>query len=315
MISSLPLSSPARAVPVAAHGAILCDADFSPAPDAALELAAEWARCCDAPLRVAHTVDLPGALLGQARAVRWVVASRKRALRQVAAALRARGVRVTEPVCFGRFGEELGQIATEEAARLIVLHPSRSRQRWGGLAGSAAWRLVECAHTATLVPRDPAALRAWLRGERALRVFVGFNFTPASEAALRWVRQLAALGPVDVVLGCVDAPRVPSARAGVGGPFGFGIGAPPAGASQGRELSARARMWLDLPARCRIESKRGRTASQLLAMATQEHADLIVIGAPLPREFRRWWRPSVARAVLEGASINTVLVPLAPDLG
>jgi nucleotide-binding universal stress UspA family protein len=314
MISSLPLSSPARAVPLAPEGAILCDADFSPAPDAALELAAEWARCCGAPLRVAHTVDLPGALLGQARAVRWVVASRKRALRQVAAALRARGVRVTESVRFGRLEEELRQIATEEAARLIVLHPARSRRRWGGLAGSAAWRLVECAHTATLVPRDPTVLRAWLRGGRTLRVFVGFNFTPASEAALRWVKQLAALGPIDVILGCVNAPGVPSAHAG-GVPFGFGIGAPPAGASQGRELSARARMWLDLPARCRIESKRGRTASQLLAMATQEHADLIVIGAPVPRELRRWWRPSVARAVLEGAGINTVLVPLAPDLG
>ncbi len=315
MISSPSFTSLARDLPVAAAGAILCDADFAPAPDAILEVAATWARHCDALLRVVHTVDLPGALLGQARAVRWVVASRKRALRQVASALHVRGTRVTESVRFGRVDEVLRQIAATEETRLIVLHPSRSRRRWGGLAGSAAWRLVEGAPTPTLVPRAPAVLRAWLRGERTLRVFVGFSFTPASEAALRWVRQLVALGPIDVVLGCVNTPKVSPARAGDGVPFGFGVGAPPAGASQVRELSARARMLLGLPASCRIESRRGRTASQLLEMATQERADLIVIGASSVREFRRWWRPSVARAVFEGAGINTVLVPLAPDLG
>lgn len=280
---------------MAAVGAILCDADFAPAPDAILEVAATWARHCDALLRVVHTVDLPGALLGQARAVRWVVASRKRALRQVASALHVRGTRVTESVRFGRVDEVLRQIAATEETRLIVLHPSRSRRRWGGLVGSAAWRLVEGAPAPTLVPRAPAVLRAWLRGERTLRVFVGFSFTPASEAALRWVRQLAALGAIDVVVG--------------------GVNAPPADVSQGRELSARARLLLGFPTRCRIESKRGRTAPKLVEMATQERADLIVIGASSVREFRRWWRPSVARAVFEGAGINTVLVPLAPDLG
>ena len=296
MLTLPTLASPPSAISATGTNAVLCDVDVASAPDPVLAVAAEWARRCGGPLRVAHTVGLPAGLIGHARAARWVVARRKRALRSVVSVWRGRGLSVAESVRSGRVDAHLRQLAAEVEARLIVVQPARAQRRWGGLGGSVAWRLIEGAQTPTLVPRDPAVLLAWLRGRRRLRIFVGFDFSPATEAALRWVGLVAALGPIDVVLGGVCAPWAPPGRLAVG-------------ARPECEWRAHAHQLLGRPADCRIEPKRGRTASQWLKMAEQERADLIAIGVPALRGFRRAWRGSVARGVVEGAVLNTVCVP------
>lgn len=82
----------------AVTGGILCGTDFSPAADLAVDVATDFARRIEAPLTLAHAVELPHALKSDARASRWFTASRKRSLRETAAASRKRGVEVMESV-------------------------------------------------------------------------------------------------------------------------------------------------------------------------------------------------------------------------
>ena len=80
-----------------------------------------------------------------------------------------------------------------------------------------AERTAERAQTPTLVLRHAEPLRAWLRGKRPLKIFLGFNFTASAEIALRWTKTLMAIGPCEVVLGYINSPVDDYVRVGAGG--------------------------------------------------------------------------------------------------
>src|SRR6185503_4650715 len=102
-------------------------------------------------------------------------------------------------------------------ADLIVVssHGEISTPRW--IAGSVALRTTQKATEPTLVVRDHARLMAWAKGERPLNVFVCYDFSPTSDAVLRWVASLGEWGPCNVTVTYVSWPPQESWRLGMTG--------------------------------------------------------------------------------------------------
>lgn len=163
----------------------------------------------------------------------------------------------------------------------------------------------------TLVVRDAAPFEAWARGERALKVFVGADFTASSDAALRWVAELRQLGPVEIVAGYVDWPPEEAARLGVSGPLGL-RGNPPA--MQGvleRDLHEKvARILGSENVRVTVRGNWGRADMPLVEMAIEAQADLVVIGTHQWHGLDRLRHGSISRGVLHHAPMSVACVPV-----
>lgn len=196
---------------------ILCGTDFTDNAQQAARVAAAIAKRLDEPVLLVHALDFPGyAAKGKSAGVfRQIKASRRKLLQQEAESVRKAGVVVDMELPLGRPDESLVDFARTGPTRLVVVASLGKRLATRWLVGSVSERTAERASVPTLVVRDAAPFEAWTRGQRPLKVFVAFNFTVTSDAALRWVNELQAIGPCDVVVGYVDWP--PEQRARLGG--------------------------------------------------------------------------------------------------
>jgi nucleotide-binding universal stress UspA family protein len=297
-------------------GGILCGTDFSPAADVAVDVATDFARRLNAPLTLAHALELPRALKGDTKASRWLTAIRKRWVRETADASRKRGVEVLEFVGVGSADEVLVQKAAADQARMIVVSSLGDRSPGKWLLGSVAERTAGRAETPTLVLRNADPLRAWLRGKGPLKIFVCFNFTASAEVALRWTKTLMAIGPCEVVLGYINSPVDDYMRIGAGGRIPFDGNPPEVLAVLERDMKERARVLLGgAPTSCRVEDHPGATERRLAEMAREEGADLIVAGSRQYDGFQRLWDGSVSRGLLTHAGMSVAIVPLAAAKG
>lgn len=308
-----------KSVPVSAvtgSRAILCGTDFSAAADVAVDVATDIARRFDAPLNLAHAVELPHALKSDARAARWLTAGRKRWLRATAEASRKRGVEVFESVTVGSADEVLVLQAAAAKARMIVLSSLGDRRPGKWLLGSVAERTAARAEVPTLVLRNADLLRVWLRGKKSLKIFVCFNFTASAETALRWTKALTTIGPCEVVLGYINRPVDDYLRVGAEGRIPFDTNPPEVLAILERDMKERARALLGaLPTRYRVEAHPGATGERLVEMAQEEEADLIVVGSRQYDGFQRLWDTSVSRGLLSNSKTSVAIVPLASAKG
>jgi nucleotide-binding universal stress UspA family protein len=279
---------------------LLCGTDFSSNARQAADVAAVLARRLNTPLELLHATDLPA------------YPPQREDLHQEADRLRKQGVEVTERLLTGPAASEIVNYANARPQHWVVLssNAKRAAQRW--LLGSVSERIAERASTPTLVVRDAAPLLAWARGKQPLKVFVAFNLTATSDAALRWVRQLTAIGRCQVVVGCVDWPPDQRSRLGVPGPMAL-VGNPPVvQAILEREVKSRATELLGpTPFVLQIEANWGRPDSQLAEMAHEQAAQLIVVGSHQYRGFERLWHRSISRGLLHEARTNVLVVPLA----
>jgi nucleotide-binding universal stress UspA family protein len=250
------------------------------------------------PLRLVHASVIPHSPLT------------KEHLHTEAQRLRDAGAELTAEVIEGDADQVLVQAAQQHAARLLVVSSlGRSTPaRW--LLGSVAERTAESAPVPTLVVRDAAPFEAWARGERALKVFVGADFSASSEAALRWVAELREAGAVEVIVGFVDWPPEEAARLGVSGPLGL-QGNPPAMQSVlERDLQEKATRLLGREnVRILVRGNWGRADVPLAMMAIEAQADLIVVGTHQWQGLDRLRHGSVSRGVLHHAPMNVACVP------
>ncbi len=279
---------------------ILCGTDFTPAAGHAADTAAALARRVNCPLDLVHASALPSypATLEQ--------------LKTEADRLRLQWANVHESIVEGNADEELVKRADPKSCRMVVVSSLGKRlpQRW--LLGSVSERTAERALVPTLVVRDAAPFLEWTRGERPLHIFVAFNFTETSEAALLWVRELLLLGPCVVVVGYVDHPPEQRVRLGGTGPLAL-VGNPPdVQAILERDLKARVTELLDTNEfQICVEANWGRPDAALDGMAKKAGADLVVIGSHQYQGFERAWNMSVSRGLLHSTTMNVVVVPLA----
>jgi len=304
-----------RRVGTAVRTGILCGTDFSEEAGEAVRVAGAIARRLDEPLKLVHAVEIPKLGASHGKFLKWMTASRRKDLHLEAVEIRKSGVQVEESVPAGRPDEVLVELARAECPRLLVVSSigRRGAERW--LLGSVAERTAERALTPTLVVRNARPLVCWARGAHSLKVFVCFDFTLTSEAALRWVKELQAMGPCEVVIGHVNWADEQPVRLGGGGPLRADDTLRNVQAVLERDAMAKAGELLGtIPFRLRVEAHRGRPDARLAEMAKEEGADLLVVGSHQYQGFERLWHTSVSRGLLYEAAMSVAVVPLATEL-
>ncbi len=279
---------------------VICGTDFTPAAGHAADTASALARRMNCQLELVHASAIP------------LSTSVHDQMSAEADRLRQQGADVHESTPEGNADEELVKLAKPDACRMVVVSSlgKRAPQRW--LLGSVSERTAERALVPTLVVRDATPLLEWTRGEHPLRVFVAFNFSETSEAALLWIKELLAIGPCELVVGYVDHPAEQRARLGGAGPLALVGNAPEVQAILERDLTARVTELLGTSDfQIRVEANWGRPDAALDNMARKAGADLVVIGSHQYQGFERVWNMSVSRGLLHSTTMNVVVVPRA----
>ena len=286
---------------------IVCGTDFSEPATQAANVSAAWARRLGVPLMLVHGVDERGDI----PAIYWpgLIEELRPRLGAEAERLRLLGAKVEEKLAGGAPDDGVAKCAEQTDARLIVLGSTGlgSVGRW--MLGSVSERIAEAAWVPTLVLRESARIGDWARGGPPLRVFVGADFTPASDAALSWAAELREIGPCEFTVGYVDrfaderaeqalhsppdTPRAPEMQE----LLSYDLRQKAAGFFPQEHLTVHV-----LPAP-------GRAAARLLELAAEACADLIVIGAHQWHGLNRLRHASVSRRVLHTAPVSVACVP------
>lgn len=272
---------------------IICGTDFTENAREAVGVAAAIAGRMAAPLLLVHTLDFSSDTgTKTSSAGRAIKGRAQEALDQEASRWRKTVPDVGVQLQIGRPDEALVNLARKLPTHMLVV----------ASLGSVSERTAERATVPTLIVGAAAPFQVWMRKERALKVFVAFNLTLTAEGALRWVKELQALGPCEIVVGYVVWP--PEVRAGV----------------RRKQRDEQAILENDVRARVvaflgetgfrvRVEVDWGRPDARLVEMAEEECADLIVVGSHQYRGFERLWHTSVSRGVLQGAKMSVAVVP------
>jgi nucleotide-binding universal stress UspA family protein len=290
---------------------IICGTDFSEHAVQASLAAAALARRLGDTLVLAHVWDETlDEGLWQDFHDRVSAAVRNR-LYDHAMRLRKTGASVEEEMPSGIPDEELAKVASRPDTRLLVVG-SLGRRSGEWLLGSVAEHTAVRAPVPTLVVRSALPFEAWARGERPLKVFAAFDFTGTAEAALRWIKYLAAAGPCEVVVGYVDWPLGEAARLGITGQFLRSHNPPQVQRILERELSERVGALLgEGVARIRVEPSIGRADSRLVEIAREEQSDLVVAGTHQRHGLGRVAHPSISRGLLRDAPMSVACIPAA----
>lgn len=277
---------------------IICGTDFSEPARIAADAAVALAMRFGAQLRLVHASGIE------------TVSPAQEHLQTEAQRLHDAGANLTAEVVEGAADEVLVHSAKQHHARLIVVSSlgRRAPSRW--LIGSVAERTAESAPVPTLVVRDAAPFQAWARGDRALKVFVGTDFTASAEAALRWVAALRTFGPCEVTAAYADWTPEEASRLGVHGAMGL-VGNP-LSVQRILEQDVKAKVAAVLgeeDVRVVVEGGWGRTDAQLIGMAAEAQADIIVVGTHQRHGLSRLGEVSVSRGLLHRAPMSVVCVP------
>jgi nucleotide-binding universal stress UspA family protein len=295
---------------------IICGTDFSENARQTGSVAATLATRLSAPLVL---VNATGLLIqgSTPEAYEAVGASFRNRLNEEAERLRELGATVEEILSPGAPDEVLVQLAEQRQARLLVVSSLGLRAPTHWLLGSVAERLSESSPVPTLVVRDAAPFEAWARGDRPLNVFVGVDFTANSDAALRWIAELRQIGLCEVVAAYADWPPEETARLGVSRSFGLLENPPGMQRVLERDMQEKVARFLGKePVRILVQGGWGRVDAQLIELAAEAQADLIVVGTHQWHGLSRLRHGSVSRGILyhSPTSVACVPTPTAPPI-
>jgi nucleotide-binding universal stress UspA family protein len=286
---------------------IICGSDLSEPSADALEVARLLARQRgDDELVLVHVLDEEAA--GSPGPEREARVDAARLTLDALAAAHAAAPRLRIELVVGPPDEALLSLAETEGADLIVI---ASRSRGGSLLnlGTTAQRVVARAAMPVLVVRDPAPWREFGQGDRRLRVLLAMDDSPTSDLGAQWTLGLRAQGPVDVTLGAIYYTDEAAAH--------FGL---PPRALVDRDPEIERLMARDLLRRfgatagdgrgavvARPRRGLGRLGDHVLELATEEAADLIVVGTSQQTGLGRLG--SVSTVVIHDAPQSVLCVP------
>lgn len=298
--------------------AIICGTDFSTPAHGAATAAGELARRLGDSVELVHVLTgLGDELLLGSDQDHLLIPTRQK-LKAEADRLRAMGVEVTETLLAGLADEVLVDRAKQTRARMIVIGSlgKRPAARW--FLGSTAERTAQTSPLPVLVFRGEDGVAAWLEKGRPLRVTLGTDFTAATEAAVRWLVELSAAGPIEVDVAHVVWPPETHQRYGLRGPLDLVELHPQARELLLRELKERlAPLEERTPVRYHLDPGLGRPADHLIQLAQRQKADLLVVGTRQRKGLDRVRHGSVSFGVLQRAPMAVVVIPHAEerDLG
>ena len=290
---------------------IICGTDFSENAAQAATVAAVLAARSGKPLLLVHVADEFNARGDDHEKLAAFLSPAAKQLRTEASRLKKAGAGVETKVLTGEVpGRAIQELGKKRAASLVVVSSvsKTAFDRW--TLGSVSEHLAQADPVPTLVVRSAAPFEAWARGERPLKVFVAADFTTVSDAALEWVRVLRDLGPCDIVVAHANRPAEDSERLGV-----FpGITENPPEVKRVLERDLRKRVHAQLGkenVRIVVEPMRDQSDAQLIELAVEAQADLIVVGTHQRHGLERLGHTSVSRGILRHAPMSVACVPAA----
>jgi nucleotide-binding universal stress UspA family protein len=289
---------------------IVCGTDFSATATEAVDIAAAMARRLETSLVLIHVDELLGALTSNPVVLEAAILQRRSDLDDEAQRLRELGTRVEEKFLSGSAFDHLVTAATNAKGQLIVIGAVGHGLGRRLLVGSVAERTAETSSVPTLVVRPGGRLASWIRGEHALKILIGYDFSAASDAALDWVNQLREIGKFQATVLYSNWPPDEARRLGYEGPLPLAANPREIQKNLERELQERVAAFLsNEEATTVVEPGWGTPEGYLFEMASRHKADLIVVGTHQRRGLSRVLLGSVSRAVLHHAKVAVAVIP------
>ena len=286
---------------------IICGTDFSIYADAAAVAAASLAARLELPLILAHVLDPSRYSNPSHDLMDHLRLTRQKKLQALAERAGRQGVIVETTLMEGSPAAKLAELSASTNARFLVVSAigQIAPTRW--LAGSVTDQTVQLSSVPTLVIRDPGSFEGWLRGERPLKVMVGYDFSASSEAAIRWVASLGQIAPCDITIAYVASPANERSRLGIAPPLSPLYYPSALRKFLEEEIRQKCSALLQNITEICVKADWGRPDSQIIEMAADSRTDLMVVGTSQRRGLARLG--SVARAVMHYSQKNVACVP------
>ncbi len=293
--------------------AIVCGTDFSPPAVEAVDIAAAMARRLGTRLVLAHVADFHGMAVDPAL-FETALSRRRDEIDREAGRLRDLGTVVEEKLLSGSVFDELIAAAIESNGQLLVVGAVGHGLPMRLLIGSVAERTAETSPIPTLVVRPGSKLSSWVRGEEKLKVLVGYDFSAASDVALRWLKEMQAISECETIVMHIDWPPEEAKRVGYHGPISLTENPEQVQNLLERDLAERvAKFFLSEKVTLVVEPGWGRTEGHLFEMAHRHKVDLLVIGTHRRHGLDRLRFGSVSRTVLHHAKMSVAIIPPAEE--
>jgi nucleotide-binding universal stress UspA family protein len=192
------------------------------------------------------------------------------------------------------------------ASAVVVSSQGHGAEPLFKLGGTSERIAVDCPLPVVVV-RDAAPFVRWARRAAPLRILLAIDFTPSSDAAIRFTRFLCAAGRTETMVGHVYHPGASSR-----------YGLEPLEIPDDPDASTEALLTRDLKRLVgdlggggavvyRPHQAKGRIGDEVLEMANDEHAALVVVGTHRKRGYRRL--ASVSSVVLHDGRVAVACTP------
>jgi len=286
---------------------VLCGTDFSDGARQASEVAAILAKCAGEQLVLVHAVNetaqerLPGDLRESLALYARAELQEERVRVQATGADPVEVFRVGEPV------DVLLEQGRTHRARLIAMAAPGHGNSHPWFHGNVAERVAGKSEVPALLIRDARPFVRWARGERRLRVVVGSDWLNDSDSTLQWVQWLRGLGACEVIVVYFEPRFLAHFTSDALSSFLSDELVQEFATSHARQFRRRVRTILgNSGVRIRFERGWGISDAHFIELASEERADLIVVGRP------KGWAASHAsfcRGVMHYAPVNVACVP------
>jgi nucleotide-binding universal stress UspA family protein len=290
---------------------IVCATDFSANARGAADVATAIALRLRANLILVHVAEGAHTYAEKSPEFRKEMRRALTSLHKEARRLRATGATVSDLILHGSWPEAAIVDFVEKDPPAFVVMSSVSKtafDRW--TIGSVSERVAQQSPVPTLVVRAPERLLGWAHQEWPLNLLVAMDFTTTSSAALAWVRELRKIGTCALTVAHVKLR--PHEQHGVS--LGAARGSKNASATGRRFLSRDLHMKVGEVvsgnAAVRLTSNRAHPDAALVRLATDAHADLVVVGTHQWHGVKRLAHSSVSRSVLRHAPMSVASVPV-----
>ena len=305
---------------------ILVATDFSAAAETATRTAVLMARRLGGSIVLARAVEPPSVLYPEMAGaeIEDMEVALQRGVRtqlgQAAARLRATSaaegmpLTVEEEILFGFPEQVIPQYAREQGMDLLIMGAHGRRLVSRLLLGSVTERTMLESPCPVLVVREgEAPFVAWTGTEmaqRPLRVMIGVDTSPSTDAALAWLRQLRQVAPCDVVMVHHYWPPREYARLGLHGPRDLFETDPEVASLIQRDITRRVGQLPGVGATViRVRAGWGRLGEALAEQAESEKADLLIVGSHQPHGWERLKRGSAAVVAVRTSRVPILCVP------
>ena len=288
---------------------IICGTDFSATARQAVEIAAAIARKLGTKLVLVHVEEF-SSLVADPVLFESAILQTRRELDREETRLRELGTEVEQRLMSGSPFDKIVTAAVESKAQLVVVGAVGHGLARRLLVGSVAERTAEMSPLPTLVVRPGEKLGAWIRGEQSLKVLLGYDFSPAGDAAVQWLHGMRNIGACEITVLHVDWPPEQAHRLGYQGPLPLAENPKEIQNFLEHELSERvATILAPENVKIMVEPGWGRTDGYLFEMADREHFDLVVVGTHRRHGWGRLRFGSVSRSVLHHTAKSVAIIP------